>query len=125
MQLSKQILRFPNLLMGITAALVLSSCGSYENSSYNDGIYTAGRSNEETESYTESNDEPSYYENYFSKQGEEIEQAQQANTSTDQVFTDVDSYSSTPQPNNSGDIYYSEDEIIQVETLVGEATLLL
>ncbi len=91
--------------------LLLASCGSYQYSGYNDGIYgeapkTVDRPRtgyEKPQNANEQREEKlkeanSYYKNMFAQQSAMLEDAMQE----DVVFTDIDSYSS-----NSG---YSEDE---------------
>ena len=91
--------------------LLLASCGSYQYSGYNDGIYgessrTVDRPRtgyERPQNANEQREEKlkeanSYYKNAFAQQSAMLENAMQQ----DVVFTDIDSYSS-----NSG---YPEDE---------------
>lgn len=64
-------------------ALIVTSCGSYQNSSYydNDGVYG---SNDKPKQKEESKSNSGYYKEYFSN----------LNKDNEQVFTDVDKYSS-------------------------------
>ena len=64
-------------------ALLLTSCGSYQNTSYydNDGVYG---NDEKPKVKQESNENSQYYKDYFSSLKNE----------NDQVFTDVENYSS-------------------------------
>ena len=64
-------------------ALIVTSCGSYQNSSYydNDGVYG---SNEKPKQKEESKSNNGYYKEYFSN----------LNKDNEQVFTDVNKYSS-------------------------------
>ena len=66
-------------------AFVVSSCGSYQNSSYydNDGIYGSNSQNQNQTQRYQSNSSGKYQE-YFSS----------LNNQQNQVFTDVDKYSS-------------------------------
>lgn len=86
-----------NRAVGIFLAatlLMLTSCGSYEYASYDDGIYGEARSQRNQvptrtvapETETTSN----YYANYFSEKSAQIDNA----IEQDAIFTDVDSYSS-------------------------------
>ena len=63
-------------------ALVVTSCGSYQNKSYydNDGIYGGG----EKRVATETNSNNTYYKEYFSSLNKENEE----------IFTNVDEYNS-------------------------------
>ena len=75
-------------LIGLVGLLV-TSCGSYQNTSYydRDGIYNSSRNNDNRVATSASSQE---YRNYFESRIEPI------NDSTE-VFTDVDSYSSNYQ----------------------------
>ena len=86
-------------------ALFLSSCGSYQYvGSTSDGIY----GEDESKGYTVIEDAPEtteassdYYSNYFREKGLDAEEV----TEEEEVFTDVDSYSSNTEQqvtNNSG-----------------------
>ncbi|MBW1296809.1 hypothetical protein GBO31_14955, partial [Aquimarina litoralis] len=77
----------------IASLLMLTSCGSYEYVSYDDGIYGEARSQRNyeprpTATTTQSNS--NYYSNYFSEKSAQIDNA----IEQDAIFTDVDSYSS-------------------------------
>jgi len=89
---------------GLFASLLLISCGSYQNTGYNDGIYSPNPSDsnysaEKTSQVSNSDVNPNvtkdgnYYKNYFAEQGEKISQAQAYNQDSE-IFTDVESYSS-------------------------------
>ncbi|WP_103865662.1 hypothetical protein [Aquimarina sp. I32.4] len=97
----------------LTSTLMLTSCGSYEYTSYRDGIYDEARSQKNTESQprtTTTNQETSYYANYFSEKSSQIDNA----IEDDAVFTDIDSYSS--------DEYDEYDEADTTATALGYET---
>ena len=73
-------------------ALIVTSCGSYQNSSYydNDGVYG---SNEKPKQKEESRANSGYYKEYFSN----------LNKDNQQVFTDVEKYSSNDVNNNNNE----------------------
>lgn len=73
-------------------ALIATSCGSYQNSSYydNDGVYG---SNEKPKQKEESRANSGYYKEYFSN----------LNKDNQQVFTDVEKYSSNDVNNNNNE----------------------
>lgn len=112
------ILKNSNLMLKASAVLsvvFMTSCGSYSNvSSYTDGIYgdevveTRSQQTERTpqrSSTATAQEDNSEYVKYFKEQGEMINEARGNN----EVFTDVDNYSSTNTPQNQDDFYY-EDE---------------
>ncbi len=72
--------------------LMLTSCGSYEYVSYNDGIYNDGNSSQNYEPATRTpNTAPSsYYSNYFAEKSAQYDAAAEDGT----IFTDIDNYSS-------------------------------
>ncbi len=80
--------------LGVIASFMVS-CGSYVESSYNDGIYgdiptRIDQEREITQEDVYNENSSNYYQQLFA-----IEAAQYPNTATDdQIFTDVDSYSS-------------------------------
>ncbi len=120
MILHKHLQKTPSLLLGMIAILSAVACGSYEYAgSDQDGIYASEpkvrgeqqpvltkneRSPQTTEVQSKDSD---YYTNYFGKESEKIQQAQ------DMMFTDVDSYASDrPDSTNvEGDAYYNDEQI--------------
>ena len=73
--------------------LMLTSCGSYEYVSYDDGIYGEARSQRSYEpqpTATKTETSSNYYSNYFSEKSAQIDNVMEQ----DAIFTDIDSYSS-------------------------------
>lgn len=91
--------------------LLLASCGSYQYSGYEDGIY--GDSNqqplpaEEPTQYANNNQDQgnTYYKNLFSEKSEFYGQM-----ADNIVFTDVESYSSAGGNENEEEIYYENQQ---------------
>ncbi|WP_291119723.1 hypothetical protein [Flavobacterium sp. UBA6135] len=83
----KSIMLHPRFLVGFSSlgilSLLLSSCGSYQNSSYyeNDGIYSSSRNDNRTVNRNSTNG--SIYSDYFKSKQLQLQ---------DEVFVDVDSY---------------------------------
>ena len=103
----------------IVCSALLISCGSYQHTQYSDGIYTPNPndSNYNAEQMPQSNrqvvqntsKDGDYYQNYFAEQGQQISEAQQYN-SDEEIFTDVDSYSSENiDDSDAEEIIYEED----------------
>ena len=94
----------------LLSMVLLTSCSSYQPSSYydNDGIYGT-RNQNTTPRYSQNNTQtqPSQnkYQNYFKEKSDQIEYMQ---NETDQIFTDIDSYSST-SVNDSIDVTQNYD----------------
>src|SRR5690606_1150127 len=91
--------------------VILASCGSYQSSSYyDDGIYGDNNYSQEVETPTERTTvatkeaSPNLYQNYFKVTSDQAQQILEQ----EEVFTDVDSYSSTPV-NDSVDIAQDYD----------------
>jgi len=69
--------------------LTLTSCGTYQQATYDDGIYGSGEQRAETAAVVEDSDNSnSAYQNYFEQKSFEAEDRY------GDIFTDVDSYSS-------------------------------
>lgn len=81
----------PILILG--SLFIITSCGTYQNVPDNDGIYGSSEIPVEQEQVVSVNDNPSasntYYKNYFKEKADEYDIYTQ-----DEVFTDVDEYSS-------------------------------
>ena len=79
--------------MALGALLMLSSCGSYQYVGYdNDGIYSSDEVVVDVEEASTNRTSDNYYANYFD---EIATDAQLAQEETGEIFTDIDSYSST------------------------------
>ncbi len=93
MKLINYLLNKAQAFTVLFAALVLTSCGSYQYvGQSSDGIYGTPTENQERETVAisaENNND--YYTNYFKEKAIEAE----VYTQTDDVFTDVDSYQGT------------------------------
>ena len=98
-------------------ALVTTSCGSYQNSSYydNDGVYgTTDRTNQQVvNKYSEANMEKS---NEYTQQFRAMQEDYA-------YFTDVDNYESQDQ--DTAVTVYSNNIVMKVTMLVGGTTLLM
>ncbi|GAK76993.1 vitellogenin II precursor [Nonlabens ulvanivorans] len=70
--------------------ITITSCGSFDAVSYNDGIYGDSYDDEEIDQVSYEENSGSYYKNLFAEKAEQYGQ----NFGQDSVFTDVDSYSS-------------------------------
>ncbi|GAL00865.1 vitellogenin II precursor [Nonlabens ulvanivorans] len=70
--------------------ITITSCGSFDAVSYNDGIYGDSYEDEEIDQVSYEENSGSYYKNLFAEKAEQYGQ----NFGQDSVFTDVDSYSS-------------------------------
>ncbi len=86
LKFSKSISIYALLALMIT----ITSCGSFDAVSYNDGIYGDSYEEEEIEEVSYEENSGSYYKNLFAEKAEQYGQ----NFSQDSVFTDVDNYSS-------------------------------
>ncbi|TCK66625.1 hypothetical protein DFQ05_1895 [Winogradskyella wandonensis] len=90
----------PFMLLG--ALIMLTSCGSYQYVGYdNDGIYSSDEVVVEVEQAATNRTNSNYYANYFADQ---VTDAQLAQEETDEVFTDIDSYTSGNVANNEVEI---------------------
>ena len=99
---SKQILN--SLALGMLSVVFLTSCSSYRNvNSFSDGIYSSSAPSETRRSVSNSTNskrverakasspETETYSKFFSEQGEMISKAR---TTNNEVFVDIDNYSS-------------------------------
>ena len=77
----------------VVLSVLMTSCGSYQNSSYfGDGIYgDVGNQNRQRQTPTDSNNR---YKSYFSSLQEENQSSE--------IFTDIDSYNNYQNPNDAG-----------------------
>ncbi|GAK96213.1 vonitellogenin II precursor [Nonlabens tegetincola] len=75
--------------MLIALSVIISSCGTYDNVSYNDGIYGESESVKVDNTPTYQDDSAGYYQRLFEQEGEQFGN----NFEVDSVFTDVESYS--------------------------------
>lgn len=88
--------RFALLMLG---AVSLVSCGSFEYASYDDGVY--GGSTQIAQEEQPTAQQATYYSSYFNQGADQLQQANEQA----EVFTDIDSYSSTGE--------YDEEAIAQ------------
>lgn len=99
----------PVLFAGIFA-LLLTSCGSYYNAGYEDGIYASRNSttaNEASNYETEdSNSKANYYKQYFQSKDKTFEDVPEEGA----IFTDIDSYSTTESLDDDGYIVVEENQ---------------
>ena len=115
--ISKKIL----LLSCFSFLFIASSCVIYQNSPDDDGIYSSRKKEEPRVIIADSEEHKQYEENYFSKELEKLQELD-----SDDIFTDVDDYSSIVtisnsfenniQYNNSGSWGYggSNDVVVQL-----------
>src|SRR5690606_38583272 len=103
--------KFTYITLSSILVVILTSCGSYQSSSYyDDGIYGEDNYSQEVETPAQRNtvaakkSSPNIYQNYFKETSDQIQYVQEQ----DDVFTDVDSYSST-SVNDSMDIAQNYD----------------
>lgn len=104
---------FPYFLMGLIA-LLLTSCGTYSNSTYGsaDGIYSSGSATTQQEveqAVTETEEDGGYYQEYFRAKGQTYENINKE----DEIFTDIEEYSTTESISSDGrvvieDVQYEE-----------------
>jgi len=103
--------RSVQFVAGLLMVVFVSSCGSsYENASVqNDGIYaTDAIANENSQVQNQREPQNSdYYQNYFDEQDKLISQARTQND----VFTDIDSYSSQGANDQNDDVMVDENDI--------------
>lgn len=101
MKLLHKNLKLHQLILVVTANLLLVSCGTYQSAYNNDGIYSDQNTRETERKVIVVNEEEynDYEENYFTKKLGVLE-----SIDDNEVFTDVDSY-------NSGTTY-TDDEVI-------------
>ena len=80
--------------------LTLTSCGTYQQATYDDGIYSSGEQRRETAEVVNNNDSDNAYQNYFEQKSYE------ADDRYGEVFTDVEEYSSqdNAEPQSETDV---------------------
>ncbi len=109
---SINILKYASWPLGIGMLFLLLSCGTYQNTSIpQDGIYNQNLNRPTTAQQQRQNEKAGYYQNYFKEQGEQITMAQGVNQENE-VFTDIDNYTTQSNYQNNGqeDIIYEDEE---------------
>jgi len=85
--------KYSSPVIALGALFMLSSCGSYQYAGYdNDGIYSSDEVVVDVEQASTNRTNDNYYANYF---GELATDAQLAQEESGEIFTDIDSYSSS------------------------------
>ncbi|MDT8347821.1 MAG: hypothetical protein RQ756_08450, partial [Flavobacteriaceae bacterium] len=97
--MSFKVLSLKKITLLLVAALTLSACGTYEQSSYYDRM-----DNDYNRAYTNDNypqettEETGYFKNYFEEKGALYESVRSTNYSAgDEFFTDVENYSTSAE----------------------------
>lgn len=92
MRFTSTFKNFKTSLLALGSILMLSSCGSYQYAGYdNDGIYNSDEVVVDVEEAATNRTSNNYYANYFD---DVVTDAELAQEQSDDIFTDIDSYSS-------------------------------
>lgn len=133
MRFIKHILASSPLSLALLGVFLLGGCATYTIPN-EDGIYAKSHPNNRTQERTKvqnnSNSGNNEYEEYFAKQNSKISQAQRYmfGEAEEEVFTDIDDYSSPSSPNNTTpyadtEDYYEEfDEVAETPYTTGNAS---
>ena len=99
--------RFTPIAFVGVLTLLLSSCGTHNNSNYNtDGIYSSGNGSQSEEVYSNtSNERANYYQQYFRSKAEAYSDLPEEGA----IFTDIDAYSTTERLDENGNIVIEEN----------------
>ena len=98
MRFTSTLKKIKMLFLALGSILLLSSCGSYQYVGYdNDGIYNSNEVVVDVEEASTNRTSNNYYANYFD---DVVTDAELAQEQSDDVFTDIDSYSSNNASSN-------------------------
>ena len=121
MKLQNNLFSIQSFIIFVTANLVLVSCGTYQTAYYEDGIYSSPEKREKPQIViVERNNNNNFEENYFTKKLDSLERI-----SDQEIFTDVDSYSSNPNfSDNNGNYNQNEPWGYQNDNVVVNVNLM-